>query len=163
MGNLTDLNFDASSVPVADAYDPLPAGWYAVIITESDMQPTKAGDGEYLRLRLDVIDGEYQGRVVFDRLNLNNPNSKAVEIAQRALSSICNAVGVMNPQDSTELHDRPLMAKLSIRPASQAYDASNDVRAYKALDGAAPAAPATAPAPASAPAAAAGGKKPWNK
>lgn len=161
MGNLSSLNFDASSVPAADAFDPLPAGWYPVIITESEMQPTRAGDGEYLLLRLDVIDGEHQGRVVFDRLNLNNPNSKAVEIAQRALSAICNAVGVMSPQDSTELHDRPLMAKLSIRPASKSYDASNDVKGYKAMDGAAPAAPASALAPAAD--AAAGGKKPWEK
>jgi hypothetical protein len=54
------------------------------------------------------------------------------------------------------------MAKLSIRPASQAYDASNDVRAYKALDGAAPAAPAPA-APAAPATAPAGDKKPWDK
>lgn len=156
MGNLA--GFNAGEVPASDSYDPLPAGWYPAMITESEFRATSAGTGQYLKLRFDIIDGPGQGRVVFTNLNLENPNPKAVEIAQKDLSAICRAVGVMTPQDSAELHDKPLQIKLTIRPAQGDYDAQNEVKGYKALDGAAP---ASAPAPAAtAPAA---GKKPWDK
>ena len=151
-GNLS--GFNAAEVEPQGSFEPIPAGWYTAMITDSEFKPTKNGNGEYLQLRLDVIEGEHEGRVLFDRLNLNNPNQTAVEIAQRQLSAICRAVGVMTPQDSNDLHDKPLKVKVSIRPAGNGYEASNEVKAYEAVDGGQPA-----------PAQSGGGaaKKPWQK
>lgn len=153
---MADLSgFNAEQVEPQQSFEPIPAGWYTCMITDSEMKPTRNGAGEYLQLRMDVIDGQHEGRVIFDRLNLNNQNQTAVEIAQRQLSAICRAVGVMTPNDSTELHDKPLSVKVSIRPAGNGYDASNEVKAYGAANGG-----QSAPAPAKAqPAPAA--KKPW--
>lgn len=150
-GNLS--GFNAENVEPQGSFEPIPAGWYVAMITDSEMKPTKAGTGEYLQLRLDVIDGEHEGRVIFDRLNLNNPNETTVQIAQRTLSAICRAVGVMQPQDSSDLHDKPLRVKVSIRPAGNGYDASNEVKAYEPVAGGA-AASAAAPV-------AKAGRKPW--
>mgnify|MGYP000411414076 CR=1 FL=1 len=69
---------------------------------------------------------------MFARLNLKNANDKAVDIARKDLAAICRAVGVMSPKSSEELHDKPLMIKVKVRPASGEYDASNDVGGYKA-------------------------------
>jgi len=155
-GNLS--GFNAANIEVTDSYDPIPAGWYSVVITDSEFKATSAGTGQYLKLRFDVIDGEHQGRVIFTNLNLDNPNPKAVEIAQKDLAQICHAVGVMAPDDSTELHDKPLQAKVTVRPARDGYDAQNEVKGYRPMGapvvsgGAAPAAPAPA-----------GAKKPWEK
>lgn len=132
-GNLH--GFNATEVKPQDTFEPLPAGWYPVIITESEFKPTKNNQGSYLQLTMTVTEGPYENRKIFDRLNLDNPNQTAVEIAQRALSAICHAVGVMTPSDSTELHDRPLEVKLSVRPAKDQYEPSNEVRAYKAIGG----------------------------
>jgi len=132
MANLS--GFNAEEVEPQGSLDPIPAGWYTAIITDSEMKETKSLTGEYLQLRLDVVEGDHEGRVVFDRLNLKNSNRTAVEIAQRQLSAICRAVGVMQPQDSSDLHDRPLRVKVSIRPARDGYDASNEVKAYSALE-----------------------------
>ena len=146
-------NFNASEIEPQGSFEPIPAGWYTAMIVDSEMKATKNGTGEYLQLRLDIIDGDHQGRVLFDRLNLNNQNQTAVEIAQRQLSAICRAVGVMQPQDSSDLHDKPLRVKVAIRPAGNGYEASNEVKAYEqAQGGSAPAAGAAAPA---------SGKKPW--
>lgn len=129
---MADLRgFNAEEHEPLDSLDPVPAGWYTVIITDSEMKPTKAGDGEYLQLAMQVVEGEYQGRRIWDRLNLINSNQTAVEIAQRALASICRAVGVLTPTDSSELHDRPLEVKVSVRPAKDGYDASNEVKGYR--------------------------------
>jgi len=150
-------NFNAAEVEPQGSFDPIPAGWYTAMIVDSEMKPTKNGTGEYLQLRLDVIDGDHQGRVLFDRLNLNNQNQTAVEIAQRQLSAICRAVGIMQPQDSSDLHDKPLRIKVTIRPAGNGYEASNEVKAYEpAQGGSAHGGSAPASAPMSEP-----GKKPW--
>ena len=135
-----ELNgFDANNVDPAESREPIPAGWYKVVISESEEKPTKAQTGSYLQLQMEVIEGDHAGRKVFDRLNLNNPNSTAVEIAQRTLSSICRAVGVMTPRDSSDLHDKPLMAKVKVRPARDGYDANNEIGEYAAQDKSAPA------------------------
>lgn len=147
MGNLQ--GFNAEKVEPQGSFDPIPAGWYTCMITDSEMKPTKSGAGEYLQLRLDVIDGEHENRVIFDRLNLVNDNQTAVDIAQRTLSSICHAIGVLEPQDSSDLHDKPMRVKVSVRPAGNGYDASNEVKGYAAVEGAGTAASPAKP------------KKPW--
>ena len=156
------INFDANEIePVA--FEPLPAGEYKAIIVNSEMKKTRAGDGRYLKICLQVIEGEYANRVVFDNLNLDNPNAQAVRIAQATLASICRAVGVMTPRDSAELHDKPLIAVLGIKPATENFEASNRVKGYKPCTGTtmqAPIASKPAPTPTAAPAKATG-KKPW--
>ena len=159
MSNLSSYNFDASTIEPSNSYDPIPAGWYKAIISNSEMKPTRDGYGEYLSLTLQVIEGQYENRLVFARLNLKNANDKAVDIARKDLAAICRAVGVMSPQSSEELHDKPLMIKVKVRPASGEYDASNDVGGYKAVEGT----DFTPPPPPKAATPAAPAKKPWQK
>ena len=146
--------FDASQVEPSTPREVIQAGWYKAVITKSEEKPTKAQTGSYLQLSLEIIEGEHQGRVISDRLNLNNPNATAVEIAQRTLSAICRAVGVMTPRNSEDLHDKPLMVKVKVKPADATYSASNEIDGYEAASG--------SPAKASAPAAAAS-TPPWKK
>src|SRR5690606_33893810 len=91
-------NYNANDHDPNVAFDPLPAGWYAMQIIATDVQATKDGAGQYLKIDLEIIESvhpELKGRKVFDRLNLWNKNSQAVDIANRTLSSICRSVGVM--------------------------------------------------------------------
>ena len=120
--------FDANSVDPTMPFEALPPGRYLVQIVASEMRPTKDGAGQYLWLELDVLEGEYQGRKLFDRLNLVNPNPTAVEIAQRTLSAICHATGKMQVQDSDELHLIPMTVDVKVQPPKNGYDASNKLR-----------------------------------
>jgi len=145
-----DLNgFNAAEVEPQQSMEPLPAGWYRAVITASEEKPTKAQTGSFLMMTLEVIEGQHQGRKVFERLNLNNPNATAVEIAQRTLSSICRAVGVMTPRNSSDLHDKPFMVKLAVKPGDGQYGPSNDIKEYaeqdKAPSASAPAASSSTP------------------
>ena len=160
MSNLSAYNFNAESIEPNTSYEPIPAGWYQAIISSSEMKATRDGYGEYLSLTLQVIEGNYQNRLVFARLNLKNANDVAVDIAKKDLAAICRAVGVMSPQASEELHDKPLMIKVKVRAAQGEYDASNDIGGYKAVEGAnlTPAPKPQTPPPAATPA-----KKPWQK
>lgn len=124
--------FDADQVEPNDSFDPLPAGEYLCVITHSEEKPTKSGNGSYLELQFEVIDGPHQGRKLWDRLNLNNPSDVAVKIAQATLSAICRAVGVERPQDSCELHDLPLLVKVRVEKRADTDEPSNVIKGYKA-------------------------------
>lgn len=126
--------FDANTIEPQTEYVPLPAGWYKAVFTRSEEKPTKAQTGSYLELGAEIIEGEHQKRKFIERLNLNNPNSTAVEIAQSTLSGICRAVGVMTPRDSSELHDKPFMVKIAVKPADGPYSASNEIKEYAVTD-----------------------------
>ncbi len=125
-GNLS--GFDAGQVEPNQGFDVLPAGEYEACIVASTMKPTKDGNGKYLELELQILNGPFQNRKVFDRLNLVNSSAKAVEIAKGTLSAICRAVGVLTPQDSSELHNKPLRIKVTVRKSDE-YGDGNEVKA----------------------------------
>lgn len=148
MANLNGT-FDATNIDPTPRFDPLPAGEYPVIITASELKFTKSGDGQYLELTLEVQGGEFAGRKLFDRLNIHNSNRQAVEIAQRQLSQICHAIGVLQVKDSEQLHFKPLVAIVRIEPGKDGYEPRNVIKGYKAAAGApVMQKPASAPQPA---------------
>src|SRR5690606_5710318 len=100
----------------------------------SQMKTTKNGKGEYLELEMEVLEGEYKGRKLWDRLTIKHPNELTVQIAKGTLSSICRAVGVMQPNDSVELHNLPLIASVGCKKRDDAGDRTNVVKAYARRD-----------------------------
>lgn len=138
---MASLNFNAETVEPQQSFEPIPEGRYTAMITDSEMKPTKSGAGAYLQLTFKVLEGEFTNRLVFTRLNLQNQNQTAVEIAYRQLSAICHAIGVIQVEDSQQLHGIPMQIKVVIRPGNDGYDPSNEIKDFKALEQA-PAAPA---------------------
>jgi hypothetical protein len=129
------MQFDANQVEPNAPFEPVLPDDYVVQIINSEMKLTKDGAGQYLELEMDILDGEFKGRKVFDRLNLINNNPKTVEIAQRTLSAICHATGVMNVTDSEQLHFHPVVVKVIVKPPQGQYSASNEVKGYKPANG----------------------------
>ena len=139
--------FNAEAIEPQQDFSPLPPAVYAAAITDSEIKSTKAGDGIMLNLTFTILEGQYQNRKVFDRLNLQNPSAKAQEIGQRALSTICRALGRMEPNDSAELHNQPMNIKVGyeeekaadgkyytkIDPATN-EPTGNEIKAYKPYD-----------------------------
>ena len=124
MANLGHFN---SSEHEPSSFDPIPAGEYAVVIVESEMKPTKAGDGSYLNLTLEVLEGDYQGRKIWDILCLEHSNQKTVQIAMGRLSAYCRACGKVEIENSEELHDIQFKVKVGIRKDEQ-YGDKNTVK-----------------------------------
>ena len=140
---MADLRgFDANQVEPTAALDPIPAGKYPAVITESEMKPNQAGTGSYLQLTFQIIDGPFNNRVLWARLNLDNPNATAVKIARAELSAVCRAVGVLAPNDSAELHNLPLVIHVRCKKRSDTGEIGNEIRGYSKKEQ--PAAPAAA-------------------
>lgn len=106
--------FNAAEIRPLGDMEPLPNGDYSVVITSSEKKSNKAGTGHYIEIVLEVTDGEYRGRRVFDRLNLWTENQIARDIANSRLSSICRAVGVMTPRDTADLHGIPFVVRIKL-------------------------------------------------
>ncbi len=153
--------FDASQVEPTDEFEAIPAGKYPAVITDSEFKETKAGTGTYLQLAFEIIDGEHKGRLLWSRLNLDNPNETAVKIAQQELSAICRAVDVLTPQDSSELHNVPLVIHVRCRKRPDTDEITNEIRGYSALQQQPAAQPA--PSPAVRQPVAAGSPAPWKR
>lgn len=147
---MADLGgYDPKQVADSD-YDALPAGEYKAVIVESERKPTKSGGGHLLNVKFQIIDGQYKNRTVFDRFNLWNASEKAKLIGQQQFKKVCEAVNVMSPKDSSELHMKPLMIKLAVTE----YEGKerNEVKGYKAALSGASSAPAEKTATAGKPA-----------
>ena len=128
---MANLNgFNANEVDPAIGFDPVPAGKYIAAITESEMKPTKAGTGQYLQFTFQILDGEFKGRLLWARLNLDNPSEMAVKIARSELSSLCRAVGVMAPKDSLELHNLPLTITVGCKKRDDTGEMTNEIKGY---------------------------------
>ena len=144
--------FDASAVEPATPFELLPPGKYVAQIVQSEMRATKAGNGQYLWLELDVVEGPYQGRKVWDNLNLVNASQQTMEIAQRTLSAICHAVGQLQVTDSEQLHFRPMQVTLAVEVDSrdrlkpvEEQRRQNKVKGYAASGGMPPAVRSSSP------------------
>lgn len=145
MANLGDTGFDARTVEPNQGFDVIPAGEYDAAIVASEVKATSAGDGKYLKLELQILNGTFQNRKIWDQLNIWNPNAQAVQIAKGTLSAICRAVNVLTPKDSAELHNKPLRIKVAVKKDAE-YGDKNVVKSYKPRD-VQPPAPPVSPAP----------------
>ena len=129
---MATLDFNAHEVDPAVALEAVPAGKYNAVITESGFKQTKSGNGHFLELTFEIIEGEFKGRKVWARLNLDNPNQQAVQIARGELSAICRAVNVMQPKDSVELHNLPLEISVKCKKRDDSDELSNEIKGYAA-------------------------------
>ena len=146
---MANLNgFDANTVEPTTEFDPVPAAKYLAVITASEMKATKTGKGSFLELQFQIIEGECANRNVWARLNLDNPNPTAVQIARGQLSAICRAVGVLTPKDSCELHNLPLVIGVKCKKREDTGEMTNEVKGFSKKESpAAPARPASTSTP----------------
>jgi hypothetical protein len=133
-----DEEFSVDTLPVGNNnFEPLPYGWYNSTITGAEIKPTKAGDGKYIAVKYAITGPTHQGRVVFGNLNIKNASTKAEEIGRSQLGDIMRAIGLAKVTDTDQLIGGNLGIKLSVRTGDYA---GNEIKAFRALSGAAPAA-----------------------
>lgn len=178
---MTDLahamggTFEADKVEITD-FSPVPEGEYAVAITGAELKGTSKG-GTMLVLDFSIMTGPNEGRVIYDRLNINCPGSeKAENIAKQSLAKICKAIDTPTLKSTNELLGKRLKIKVSIRKGEGTYidktgaerqsQDQNDIKGYYSLSSNGAAAPLqqTQPVqPAPQAAAPSGGTPPWAK
>lgn len=113
--------FDATGIDPTQTSGGLPIGKHPVVIVESEIKTTKAGDGGMLALTLRVMQGPNEGTTGTWNLNIYNPNEQAKQIANRQLSAICHVIGVYQIQDSSQLHGHPFIIEVAPQKKEPQY------------------------------------------
>lgn len=114
----------------ADEFELLQPGKYLAQVIKSELKETKSGTGKYISLQLKVIDGDSAGRLVFDNMNIINANDTAQKIGQQQLKSLVEACGLVEIEDTTELHGIPITIQVGIEPAKGQWPEKNKVKKY---------------------------------
>lgn len=83
------------------------------IVTEAKWD--EAGGDQIIKLRWDVVDGEFKGRVVFQKLKVSDSDPKKQDKAKRMLAAIAHNAGGKLLQCS-EINDANLQMHLSNKP-----------------------------------------------
>lgn len=129
---MAKFGFDVSEVEV-DApvsYDPLPEGEYVLKALDAEEKTTSRGDGSYIKVKYEVVKGDYEGRLLWQNFNVNNPSEKAQKIGRQQLKAWATACGKPDADDTDKLLDKPFKAAVSIEPGSGGYAASNKIKAF---------------------------------
>jgi hypothetical protein len=120
MAQLMGGGFNAALVKPEQGSSALPLGKYPVVITASDVKPTKGGDGFYVEVSLEIIEGEHKGQSGAMRFNLYNNNDTTRKIAEAQLSAVCHVIGQLDPfEDTNALHGRPFVVEVGNQKLSQ--------------------------------------------
>ncbi len=128
------------------SFDPLPAGEYRAKIIEAEIEDISktSNKGRCLKLTWQIETGQYNDRLVWQRLNMWGENmsnlDKVISIAQSQFAAIRHATGKLTPQNTNELLHIPCTIKVIIKtdPSGQ-YDPQNEIKAVKVVGGSAPA------------------------
>lgn len=129
------LNFNVAQYENLSAYEPVPEAWYLVRIVKSDMKPTKAGDGSFLEMSLEIIEGPQKGKILYLRANYINKSEKAVEMGLKLLATVARCVGIYGTvADSAMLHNIPFQAFASVKKGEN-DQISNELQKFKDANG----------------------------
>jgi len=126
-----ELNFDSTRIQPSQGgndFAAIPKGEYLVQIDETEEKISNAGH-KYLNIKLQVIDGQYKNRILWDIVNLWHPKENVKDIAQQTMASICRATNTLKPSTSEELHHKPLRVSVSLEFDSQ-YGDQNRIKSY---------------------------------
>lgn len=135
---LKTANTEDNNETVDSSFSPIPKGKYPGQLTESEWVDNKSGMGRHVALKFELTEGDYKGRLAFDRLNLDNPSSKAEMIANKTLNSICKACDKSGVKDTEELHMIPILLDIDVDEYTNGHgeiSKTNRIVKYSKLDG----------------------------
>ena len=128
--------FNQADLPESTGgFEPIPEGWYQAQIAKAELKDTKDGTGQYINLQFSITGPSYEGRVIFGMLNIKNKSQQAEEIGRQQLGEVMRALGLARVQDTDELVGGRIQIKVGVQPAKDGYEARNNVKSYKAIEG----------------------------
>lgn len=133
---MAQIDFNVSEVTPTQEYSPLPEGRYEAVVTDSSLRENRNGSGNYILLEFEVVSGEYRGRKLWSRYNVRHTNPAAVEIGRSQFAAVCRAVGLVNPRDTAELHNRTLVLMVKCRKRKDSDELENAIAGYRAKESA---------------------------
>jgi len=103
-----------------NSWDVLPVREYVAQVVEASIQQPNSGDGYYLALTWKIIEGDYEGRQVWQRITYLHSSEQAQTIGRKMLKDLCVATGVAEQVDDAEVFlFKPVRIRLGIERDKQ--------------------------------------------
>lgn len=140
---MAELKQAFNPAEVEDNYSLLPPAPYALAVTKTSSKPSGKNPGATVyTIEMDVQGGQYQGRKVFEQLNLDHPNEQPRNIANATLKRLCEACGGKVIKDLDELIGIPFIGHVAVKegdlkdknnPQGERYNDKNVIKKYEKL------------------------------
>lgn len=89
----------------------VPSGDYVVVCVNGEEKPNSKRNGHFIQLDFEIQEGEHAGEKLIDRINHDNPNETARNIAFATLKKLGLAIGKKEPMaDTSELLGKRIIA-----------------------------------------------------
>lgn len=124
--------------PAGGDYQPVEAGRYTLAVVKSERKKAKSGKGEYISCEMEILDGKYKGRKVFEIFNILHTDDQTQEIGRGRLSALFRATGVMDPDVMADIYNAPFEANVGVKMQTggeYAGTASNYIKTFIAKEG----------------------------
>lgn len=133
-----DFGVNLSDIQDIDGFSPIPPGEYQVQGEQVSLKNTKTGGGKYLLFELNVIEGPYKNRKIFQNVIVEHSNEDAKRIGLQWLKSwilACNGTGDERLTLSLILRflNQPCLAFVSIEEGRSGYSDQNKIQRFKKL------------------------------
>ena len=115
-------------------YSAIKPGIYKAIVVGSEVKETISKDGSYIKLTYQITKGGYKGRKIWQMYNNENSNKIAVEIAEKELASLCDALMIDNVSNTQDFHDIPMLINVGVVPAKGKYGEQNEIKGYAKVE-----------------------------
>jgi Protein of unknown function (DUF669) len=103
-----------------NSWDVLPVGEYVAQVVEATIQQPNSGDGYQLALTWKIIEGDNEGRQVWQRITYLHSSEQAQTIGRKTLKDLCVATDVAEQVDDAEVFlFKPVRIRLGIERDKQ--------------------------------------------
>lgn len=117
---MSTLNLSLKGIEIqkpASGYALVPEGAYNVVVGKTEVKETKSG-GAAVILGYKIIDGEHEGQLIKDFVNVQNANPEAARIGMQRLATVAFATGYEGSEikDSDDLLDlQPFQVVVTVK------------------------------------------------
>lgn len=124
-----DLNVsDFEQQNEQQTFTPIPTGDYIIALDRTEKKSSQSGT-EYLEFAFTIMEGQYQGRKLWERFYIYNSKPGSVTFGKRMIASIVRATGKTQIHDTEELVGSTFLAHI----VSETYNGQdrNTIKSYK--------------------------------
>jgi hypothetical protein len=130
--------FDVDAEQGSPDFAPIPKGKYPATVTDAKAGMLKSGKGQAVNVTVEIADGDYVGRLVWDRIIVAHVSPEAMKFGRRKFKDLADACGITGQiTDLSVLLNKPLLVSVKIEEdESGEYAPKNRVTRYKKIEAA---------------------------
>lgn len=119
MVNLASYKTQIQEAKESNGAAQVPSGDYVVVCVSTEEKQNSKQNGHYIQNNYEIQGGEHAGSVLIDRINFDNPNETARNIAFSTLKQLGKAINLEVLDDTNQLIGKRIVARVKNEPSDR--------------------------------------------